>query len=396
MASRKRRAPESSVATAQRAASERRKEREQETKQRQEDTRKRAAQQPTALAAATVDPRTGLTIPAPGAGRPGDPVGRGANLAAQGKSDGSFGKPVPAAQGLSEAADKIAGLGSGIMQVREKQRRALADPSLFGVSDRAIKARITEQKNAIQQFKNKKLKDAGGAVYWGTKQEQIRRPQRGGEFEGGTNRIPASVATDDVRNKDELISMLTDEGQFNEIKKRAQAAGLDVQDYGDVAKLWESVVKQAAAAYSTSGKKVTPWAIMQLMGKQAVNGRPASKTTTSTSIEDLDPAQARLMVERSATDLLGRAPTKAELDDFVSKAQTIARANPRVTKTTTDYDFAGDPTNQTSTSTGGAEVVNAQAQVAAQDMAKQDEEYGAFQAAGFYMPTLFDALASPI
>ena len=135
MASRKRRAPESSVATAQRAASERRKEREQETKQRQEDTRKRAAQQPTALAAATVDPRTGLTIPAPGAGRPGDPVGRGANLAAQGKSDGSFGKPVAAAQGLSEAANKIAGLGSGIMQVREKERRALADPALFVAND---------------------------------------------------------------------------------------------------------------------------------------------------------------------------------------------------------------------------------------------------------------------
>ena len=384
MASRKRRAPESSVATAQRAASERRKEREQETKQRQEYIRKRAAQRPAyqnPLAGAKLEPRTDVPMANAGRGVDQDEVAKRDNVA--GRS-------------LSEAANKIAGLGSGIMQTREKERRALADPSLFGVSDRAIKSRIIEQKNAIQEFKNKKLKDSGGAVYWGTKQEQIRRPQRGGEFEGGTNRIPASVGVDDVRNKDELISMLTDEGQFNEIKKRAQAAGLDVQDYGDVAKLWESVVKQAAAAFSTGGKKVTPWAIMQLMGKQAVNGRPASKTTTSTSIEDLDPSQARLMVERSATELLGRAPTKAELDDFVSKAQTIARANPRVTKTTTDYDFAGDPTNQTSTSTGGAEVVNAQAQVAAQDMAKQDEEYGAFQAAGFYMPTLFDALASPI
>ena len=385
MASRKRRAPESSVVTAQRAASERRKEREQEAKQRQEDARKRAAQRPT-QATSVVDPRTGLTIPAPGPNRPGDPVGRGANLAAQGKSD----------------AGLITGLFSGIGKsdptkpAPPEEKRSLADPALFGVSDRAIKKRIVDQRNAIQELKNKKLKAAGGAVYFGPKKEQIRRPQRGGEFEGGTARIPASVEVDDVRNKDELIAMLTDEGQFNEIKKRAQAAGLDVQGYGDVAKLWESVVKQAAAAYSTSGKKVTPWAIMQLMGKQAVNGRPASKTTTSTSIEDLDPAQARLMVERSATELLGRAPTKAELDDFVSKAQTIAEANPRVTKTTTDYDFAGDPVNQTSTSAGGAEVVNARAQVAAQDMMQQDEEYGAFQAAGVLMPWMFDALASPI
>jgi len=402
VATRKRRAakkptpkPQSSVQSAQRAANQRRLEREQERKAQA------AAKKPTGppppgqpQAAAVVDPRTGLTIPAPGPNRPGDPVGRGANLAAQGKSDGRPKEPAGPAKGLSEAANKIAGLASGIMETRAAERKALADPALYGVSDKRIKDRITAQKNAIQEAKNAKLKQSGGVVYYGSKKEQIRRPQQGGEFEGGTNRIPQSVDVDDVRTKDQLMTWLADETVFNQIKKRMQQSGLDVQSYDDVAKLWKSVVDQAAATY-TAGKKVTPWALISLRGKQMVGGKPANKTTTSTSVEEMDPAQARLMVERSASELLGRAPTSAELEDFIAKAQTIARANPNVTKTTTEYDFAGDPVGQSSISSGGADVVSAQAQVAATDAAKQDEEYGAYQAAGVYMPWLMDALASP-
>lgn len=389
MASRKKRAArkpqQSSVQSAQRAAVQRRLERERERKQREADVRQRAAQKPK-QAASVVDPRTGLTIPAPGPNRPGDPAGRGANLAAQGKSD----------------AGLIAGLTSGLGKSDPikpspppEEKRPLANPALFGVSDRSIKDRLTAQKNAIQEQKNAKLKASGGVVYYGSKKEQIRRPQRGGEFEGGTNRIPESVDVDDVRTKDELMTWLADETVFGQIKKRMQDAGLAVESYEDVAKLWKSVVDQAAATF-TAGKKVTPWALLSLRGKQMVGGKPANKTTVSTSVEELDPAQARLMLEKSAGEFLGRAPTKEEVEDFIAKAQTIARANPNVTKTTTQYDFAGDPTSQSSISTGGADVVSAQSEIAARDAAQQDEEYGAYQAAGVYMPMLMDALASPI
>lgn len=395
MATRKRRSkpkprPKSSVATAQRAAVERRKEREQEQKQREADVRKRAAQRPTeVLAKSAVDPRTGLTVPAPGPNRPGDPVGRGANLAAQGKSD----------------AGLIAGLTSRIFQndpdepkpPKTEEKRTLADPALFGISDKRIKDRITAQKNALDDARRKALAKTGSAVFYGYKNEQIRRPQRGGEFEGGTSRVPQSVQMDDIRSKEELMSWLADETVFGQIKKRMKAAGLGVESYDDVAKLWKAVVDQAAATYSTTGKKVSPWAILSLRAKNMdANGKPSSRTTTSTSVEEMDPAQARLMVEKSATEFLGRAPRPEELEDFIAKAQTIARQNPNVTTTTTKYDFAGDPVSSSSVSRGGADVVSAKAQIAAEDAAKQDEEYGAYQAAGVYMPWLMDALASPI
>jgi hypothetical protein len=366
--------------------------------QRDEEQREKAG-----AASAGVDPRTGLKVPTPGVARPGDPVGRGAYLASQGESDGDR-EPVGSAKGLSESANKIAGLASGIIKKNEAEARkvrALANPSLFGgVSDKAIKDRLVEQRNAINELNinRKRLKDSGNAVYYGVKSEQIRRAQKNeGDFEGGKNRVPGTVDVDDVRSKDELLSWLTDDVVFGQIKKRMQDAGFAVETYDEVAKLWEASVKDAAAAYSSVGKKVTPWAILSLRAKNlGKDGKAAAKTTTSTTIEDLDPAVVRLTLEEATAKLLDRAPTDDELDDFIAKAQLIAKQNPRVTKTTTQYDFAGDPTSQTSTSTGGMDVVSARAQTAADDALKQDEEYGALQAAGYYMPGMFDALASPV
>lgn len=390
--------PQSAVQAAQNAAAKARQKRQEERDvERSEALKKAPAQARQSSQAKTVDPRTGLPVVSPEQVRPGDPVGRGAALAAQGRSDGPGQKAAVPAVGLSEAADKIAGLGNALMKQKDEERRSLADPKLFGTSDRAIKERLTAQQNALDETRRKQLAKTGSAVFYGTKDKQIRRAQQSGDFEGGTNRIPETVQIEDIRSKEELMSWLADDTVFAQIKKRMRDSGLQVESYDDVAKLWKSVVDQAAATYSTTGKKVTPWAILSLRSKNmGPNGKPQDRTTTSTTVEEMDPAQARLMFEKSASEYLGRAATDEEIEDFIAKAQTIAKANPNVTKTTTKYDFAGEPVSQTSYSSGGADVVSAQAQVAAEDAAKQDEEYGAFQAAGVYLPWLTDALASPI
>ena len=299
-------------------------------------------------------------------------------------------------------AGQIPGLTSGVMQERQRataekgKGSLLANPALFGgPTPQTIGARLTALRNEQTALQTKKLRDAGGAVFLGTKKQQIRREIRGGDFEGGQNRTPEAIAVDDIRSSDELMSWLADEKTFNQIRDAAKKSGIDVQSYDDVAKIWESVVKQAAATYSTTGKKVTPWALLQLRGKTMVNGRPAAKTTTSTSIDEMDPAQAKVMVKNSLQQMLGRDPRQDEIDDFISKAQMIAKQNPNVTTTTTQYDVAGDPVSQSSVSKGGGDVVTAKAQLEAERLAKEAPDYKDYQAAGVLMPWFNEALASP-
>lgn len=307
-----------------------------------------------------------------------------------------------AASQPSTAGDQIAGLA---LQFRpaavqaQAQKSKLADPSLYGKSDAQRAQNITERSAAYAEAQRQRiLQQKGSAVWMGStkKQVQIRAqgPQR--QDENGSSTSTQTISLEDVKTKDELMSWLADEKTFNQIKKRMTDAGIQVQSYDDVAKLWQSVVDQAAASYTTLGKKVTPWALISLRGKSMVNGRPAPKTTTSTSVEEMDPAQAKVMIKNSLSQLLGRDPQKNEIEDFIAKAQTIARQNPNITKTTTQYDIAGNPISQSSVSSGGSDVVTAKAQLAAEEQAKQSEDYAAYQGAGVYMPWLMDALAAPV
>jgi hypothetical protein len=293
---------------------------------------------------------------------------------------------------------KIAGLASVVRTeaIAEKKPRALADPSMFGRSDKAIKDRLASLKNAADESRRTALRKTGSAVFMGPKTvETGHAAGRDGLRFGQT----ASYEIDNIIDKNHLMAWLADEGRFNDIKARAQQAGIGVESYEDVAKLWQSVLDQAASTYSLTGKKVTPWALMSLRGKQMVKGKPQAKTGVSTTIEEMDPAEARLLFEKAAQEHLGRAATKAEIDDFIAKAQTIAKANPLVQNWRQEVGFDGEAVEdsvEVTSKRGGAEAVNAQAQVAAMDMAKQDEEYGAYQAAGFYGPLLFEALQSPV
>lgn len=282
-----------------------------------------------------------------------------------------------------------------------RPKNPVANPALYGKSStkdraQALSDRLVAMDASIQQQKQK-----GNAVYMGldpkeSRTVKIRRSGPERMDEDGTTTEEQKVG-DLVLTKDELMSWLTDEAKVAEIKAAAQKAGLSVDTYDDVAKIWTSVVSQAASSYSITNKKVTPWALLTLRGKyMGADGKPKDRTVTSTNIDEMDPATARLMFEKTAQAQLGRAPTKQEVDDFIAKAQTIALKNPAVTTTTQKIGFDGNVESQVSRTRGGAQAVSDQAEVAAMDKARQSEDYSAYQAAGNYFPMLFEALGSPV
>lgn len=315
---------------------------------------------------------------------------------------------VPSAKGTTPDRTKTSGPGDsgpirdpllqGLTTLANTEARPLADPSLYGNGSASREANIRRQREAADATKKRLLSKGDNAVYMGPGQAKYRRsgPRR---MDDSGSDVEIIAAGDDIQTKDELMSWLSDPTKVEEIKKRAQAAGLNVQSFDDISKLWESVVNQAATTFSRTSKKVTPWALLEMRGKYAgPDGKMQNKVTTSTQIDEMDPAEARGLFEQTATNLLGRAPSQSELDDFIAKAQMIARQNPAISTTVSKVGFDGEVEEGTqhTTTKGGAQVVNAKAQLAAQDMAKQDDEYGAYQAAGTYFPLLFDALSSPV
>jgi hypothetical protein len=367
----------SSIASAQRAAVERRLAREE--KQHESQAQANSAPQKTgALGPTQLQART--DTPMASAGK-----GIDQKLIAQRDEKGVDGKP------LSDAAIKIAGLASGLMNDHQKP---LADPSLYGKPLFQNQALLDQIANARNQAQNRVLTGKGNAVYWGRARFKKRRPAPGRLDENGSSTEDVA-AGDDIKSKDILMSWLSDDTIFNQIKKRMNDSGIAAQSYDDVAKLWEQVVNQAAATYSSTGKKVTPWALLALRGKNMVNGKPASKTTTATTIDEMDPANAKAMINKLASDALGREATPTEVEDFIAKAQTIVDKNPAVTQTTTNYDVTGSPTDSVSHTSGGMNIAMNRAQQEEQDRLNQSNEHADYQAAGVMMPWLEQALSSP-
>lgn len=304
---------------------------------------------------------------------------------------------------MSDAARKIAGLAAPVVKSMQANapKNPIANPGLYGVSNAKRAANLTAIQEALKGQNQVTLKKNGKAVYMGPTIANAKIRSSGPERidpDTGKSYTTEQVG-DQTVNKDELLSWLSDESKVAQIKDAANKAGLAVQSYDDVAKLWGSVVDQAASSYSFGGKKVTPWALIQLRGKfVGPDGRFQDKISTSTTIDEMAPEQARSMFEQAAQQALGRAPTKSEIDDFIAKAQTIAHDNPGVSTTTSKVGFDGNVEigNQSTITKGGADVVNAKSQIAAMDQAKQSEDYAAYQAAGNYFPMLFEALKAPV
>lgn len=353
------------------------------------DRQKRLA----ALANDPKNPKLGPLTNTPMAG-----VGRGVDQDKIAQRDNTAGRS------MLDAANKITGLAAPVIATaqakaaEDARKSPLAQTDLYGVSNknRAANLRKLTEKYNEQVFG--KLKAKGQAVWMGPKAIKVRNrgPQRIDPETGATT--TTEVGGDEILTKSELMSWLSDDAKVQQIMQAAQKAGLAVETYEDASKLWASVVDMAASSYSLAGKQVTPWALIQLRGKYAgKDGKMKNQVSVRTNIDEMDPAQARLMFEQTAQQALGRAPSKAEIDDFIAKAQTIARQNPTVTTTTSKVGFDGKADTENSTSvTKGQGAAQAKAQLAAMDQAKQSEDYAAYQAAGNYFPMLFEALQSPV
>lgn len=155
----------------------------------------------------------------------------------------------------------------------------------------------------------------------------------------------------------------------------------------DVFEMWANYSAQAAAKYA-AGVKLTPWDMLAKDRKQRESTvvQPRTVTQTATNLDISSALTARAIFQEATKALLGRAPTKAETRTFQSRLNAYEQANPQTTTTTTSYAGGiagavgtGDVTGQSSVTSGG--TTSADRAMIAEDAAKADPEYGAYQAA---------------
>lgn len=289
----------------------------------------------------------------------------------------------------------VYGVGSTTTPVAQPEKRALANPANYGKTGAA---RLKEARMASEDLRIKKLKKQGKAlVYMGdiiAPKVKARYDEDFAQTESDAKAAEGQSIGDNIVEAQNLRGWLYDESRYNDIVKRARAVGLNPQSFDDVEKLWDKALERASLAFAT-GQKVTPWAILGMMGKNSQGGK-STRTTTDVAIDEMDPATARRMVQNAAKELLGKDPSEAQVDDFIARAQLVARSNPRVTKTTSQLGFDGAIESQSSITTGGGQAVSDQAALEAEEMMKADPEYGEIQASTTYMNALMDAINSPV
>lgn len=136
--------------------------------------------------------------------------------------------------------------------------------------------------------------------------------------------------------------------------------------------------------------------------------KPSSQTTTS--VYDLTPEDAKATLEAAIQQKLGRAPTAAEIEDFVAAAQTRARNNP--TEVTERFipgkAVGGDAGDQVTVQREGGQVVGSTVtsvnqgfdadNVArmAERRAENAPDYASYQAVSQYFPAFLSALGSTV
>lgn len=121
---------------------------------------------------------------------------------------------------------------------------------------------------------------------------------------------------------------------------------------------------------------------------------PKTVTRTDKSVDIWNAEDARGLARQTLQQALGRDPTEAEYEDFVTALQTAQRNNPTISKTTTHYDSEGIATSTHTKTTGGLnehginELATEQAQSA--------PDWAEWQAVGTYFPAVMQALGSVV
>ena len=162
-----------------------------------------------------------------------------------------------------------------------------------------------------------------------------------------------------------------------------------------MANAWASLVNQSAA-YGAAGQQVSPWDILAKDiasngGGKGKAGKDFSRTISTEATTSRPDANA--VFTAAAQSLLGRAPTADELSGFYNNLHSLELANPLV-KTINYHYLPGQsfyPSEDITKQTGG--VSQAAQQNLALQQAKENPEYGAYQASTTYMGALQELLS---
>lgn len=178
--------------------------------------------------------------------------------------------------------------------------------------------------------------------------------------------------------------------------------------YAQLQAQWANAVQDAAQAYTVSGKQVTPYDIVDIMG--TVNGAGGTtgglaagsvpggtkQTETDRTVDHVSNEEASQILRNAFEQAVGRAPTDTEVEEFANRLHTAIRQNPTVTKTTATMDANGNVTRNVDSEGGfGSGGVGGFANSMAQQDAMADPEYGAYQASTTYFSALLNAIKSP-
>jgi hypothetical protein len=119
-----------------------------------------------------------------------------------------------------------------------------------------------------------------------------------------------------------------------------------------------------------------------------------TRTSTERVTDFMDPMDAKALTRATLQRELGRDPTQAEYEDFISAIHAAEAGDPTTQRTTTTTDAQGFTTNQSSVVNQG--MTSAGVGQLALERARQNPDWAEWQAMGQYAPALFDALGSTV
>lgn len=217
-------------------------------------------------------------------------------------------------------------------------------------------------------------------VYWG----------RASTADGGH---PTQRMAVETKNASEALAEFYswDDAERAQWGKRLYAAGYtkNPDDWDAQLAGWKYAVQSASDYYVSAGKKITPWAFMDMKQDQIKEARPETHTSTSTSVNLPSKSDAAAAVKAMFKDQLGRDATDGEIDRYSSMMLAQYRQNPNKTVTTSTTSADGNTTTSNSLQQGG---FNPQGWL--EDKAQADPEYGAYQASTTYFNALMGAIGA--
>lgn len=201
-------------------------------------------------------------------------------------------------------------------------------------------------------------------------------------------------------------SKASNKKQMDRLLRLVSEATGQPADLETALEVWQKAVQRASEMWTATlggkkGKPTTPWQEIEkaardrragLSNSLSGAGPKGPRTTKTRSISELSDGDAWSVINRTVTELLGRAASSSEVQEFAHRANRIAANNPTTTTTTTKYDAEGNPISERSRTKQGAGAGDYE--LAARNQANSDPEAGAYQAAAIYYPKLLETLGS--